>query len=72
MTNHHPQPNTTLPIMEEETLASATECTGLVPAAVQTPQEGEDYAQLYAIHLQKPAWKHEEGYTTNAPDSKHD
>ncbi len=45
------------PIREVEELASATECTGLTPAAVQTPSEAENYAQLYAIHMQKPAWK---------------
>ena len=44
---------------DEENLASATECTGLVPAAIQTPEEAEDYAQLYAIHLQKTAWSRE-------------
>lgn len=48
-----------LPIMEVEDLASATECTGLIPAGVQTPEEGESYAELYAIHEQKPAWKRE-------------
>lgn len=45
------------PIREVEELASATECTGLAPAAIQTPSEAESYAQLYAIHMQKPAWK---------------
>lgn len=42
-------------VQEVENLASVTECTGLVPAAVQTPEEGSSYAQLYAIHEQKPA-----------------
>ena len=42
-----------------EELASATECTGLVPTAIQTPEEAEDYAQLYAIHTQKTAWQSE-------------
>lgn len=46
-------------VQEVENLASATECTGLVPAAVQTPEEGSSYAQLYAIHEQKPAWQAE-------------
>ena len=50
----------TLPIREVEDLASATECTGLVPAAVQCEEEGENYAELYAIHEQKPAWENEE------------
>ncbi len=46
-------------VWDVEKLASATECTGLVPAAIQTPEEAEDYARLYAIHLQKTAWKRE-------------
>lgn len=52
--------NTALPIREVEELASATECTGLTPAAVQSPEEGESYAEMYAIHQQKPAWENEE------------
>ena len=51
---------TTYPIEETEDLASFTECTGLVPAAVQTEDEGEAYAELYAIHNQKTAWENEE------------
>ena len=47
-------------LYDVEELASATECTGLTPAAVQSPEEGEAYAQLYAIHQQKPAWKNGE------------
>ena len=46
-------------IWDVEDLASATECTGLVPAAIQTPEEAEDYASLYAIHQQKTAWTKE-------------
>ena len=45
---------------DTEMLASATECTGLVPAAIQTPEEAEDYSRLYAIHSQKTAWTREE------------
>ena len=45
---------------DTQQLASATECTGLVPAAIQTPEEAQDYARLYAIHRQKPAWTREE------------
>ena len=59
MKNSRNAPAQTLPILETEDLASATECTGLVPAGVQTPDEAENYAQLYAIHEQKPAWKRE-------------
>lgn len=47
-------------VWDVEELASATECTGLVPAAIQTPEEAEDYSKLYAIHLQKTAWTCEE------------
>ena len=42
-----------------EDLASATECTGLVPAAIQTQEEADNYSRLYAIHQQKTAWKSE-------------
>jgi len=48
-----------LPIWEPEDLASASECTGLTPAAIQTPDEADNYAELYAIHEQKTAWKKE-------------
>lgn len=44
------------PVLEVEELASATECTGLTPSAVQSPAEGLTYAELYAIHQQKTAW----------------
>ncbi len=49
-----------LPIWEPEDLVSMSECTGLAPAAIQTPEEAENYANLYAIHEQKTAWKGEE------------
>lgn len=49
-----------MPIADAEDLASATECTGLTPAAVQSEEEGEAYAELYAIHQQKPAWENGE------------
>ena len=48
------------PICDVEDLASATECTGLTPAAVQSPEEGETYAELYAIHQLRPSWKYGE------------
>jgi len=47
-------------VWDVEELASARECTGLVPAAIQTPEEAENYARLYAIHEQKTAWTREE------------
>ena len=37
-----------------EVVASATECTGLSPAAVLDEQEAGAYAQLYSVHRQKP------------------
>lgn len=46
-------------VEDAEQLASATGCTGLVPAPIQTPEEAENYAELYAIHEQKTAWKTE-------------
>lgn len=48
------------PVPEVAELASATECTGLIPAAVRTPGQARSYAELYAIHMQKPAQEHEE------------
>ncbi len=47
-------------VWDVEKLASATECTGLVPSAIHTMEEAETYAHLYAIHQQKPAWTREE------------
>lgn len=54
--DHHSRSPQEPPVRDIEMLASATECTGLTPAAIQTPEEGENYAELYAIHQQKPAW----------------
>ena len=42
------------PIREVENLASATECTGLIPSAIQNESDAEHYARLFAIHQQKP------------------
>ena len=41
------------PASDAECLSSVTECTGLTPSAVLTEGEAEDYANLYAIHLQR-------------------
>lgn len=46
-------------VWEAEEITSATECTGLVPAAIQTKEEAESYTGLYAIHQQKPARERE-------------
>lgn len=40
---------------EPELVASATECTGLSPAAVRSEEEAEHYAQMYGVHVQLPA-----------------
>lgn len=48
------------PVPEVAELASATECTGLIPSAVRTPGQAHSYAELYAIHEQKPAGDGEE------------
>lgn len=37
-----------------ECVASATECTGLSPAAVRDEPEAQAYAQLYGVHTQLP------------------
>ena len=59
------------PVREVEDLASATECTGLTPAAIQSPEEAENYAELYAIHEQKPAWENEELAARRPKPDKH-
>ncbi len=48
------------PVPEVAELASATECTGLIPSAVHTTGQARSYADLYAIHEQKPARDGEE------------
>lgn len=50
------------PFYDTEKVASTTECTGLSPAAVLSEEEAESYAELYAVHRQKPV-KNEEEYT---------
>lgn len=41
------------PIVESESLSSATECTGLTPSAIYSENEADDYSRLYDIHQQK-------------------
>ena len=65
------KPNVLLPIREVEELASATECTGLTPAAVQSTEEGENYAEMYAIHEQKPASENEKAAASRPQNRKH-
>lgn len=42
------------PIYDIEKVASTTDCTGLIPAAVDDESQAEAYASLYAIHPVKP------------------
>lgn len=41
------------PIRDIENTASARDCTGLVPSAIQDDAVAERYSALYAIHRQK-------------------
>lgn len=46
------------PFEEIENVASATECTGLLPALpVDEPEAEADVARLYAIHAPEPRQK---------------
>jgi len=38
------------PIFKAQEVSSATECTGLMPAQIETDAEGEELADLGAIH----------------------
>ena len=35
--------------LEDGTVASATECTGLMPSAPSTEEEAEEYQDIYAV-----------------------
>ncbi len=48
------------PFYDTEKVASTTECTGLSPAAVLSDEEAESYAELYAVHRQKPVVNEQE------------
>ena len=54
-----PDPKWEDPIYDVEKIASATECTGLIPAAADTQAEAENYAELYAIHPVKAEFESE-------------
>lgn len=66
MPNHgysEKRPDSTLvnpPVQDVENLASAYDCTGLIPSQVLNDEEAESYARLYAIHMQKPTEPGEE------------
>lgn len=53
------QPPVNPPIPDIEDVAAFTECTGLIPSALETEDEGENYARLYGIHRQKCPRKEE-------------
>ena len=38
-----------------EKVASITECTGLIPAALKDEEEAKSYQDLYSIHKQIPS-----------------
>lgn len=38
------------PFFDVEKVASCTECTGILPAQIQTGEQGEDVAALQSIH----------------------
>ncbi len=42
------------PVPDIHKVAASTECTGLIPFAVGTEDEAENYQKLYGIHPQKP------------------
>ncbi len=43
------------PPLDVDEVAAASECTGLIPSAVETEAEGSAYQTLYGIPRQKPA-----------------
>lgn len=42
------------PIFDVEQVASATECTGLMPAQIQSAEQGESLSKLESIHRIHP------------------
>ena len=42
------------PVYDIEKVASNTECTGLIPAALKDEEEAESYQDIYSIHKQIP------------------
>ncbi len=42
------------PLFDVEQAASATECTGLMPAQIQSDEQGEALSELESIHLIRP------------------
>ena len=55
MTKEDPRKNPSRdPIFDVETVVSATECTGLLPAQIQSAEEGADISSLESIHPIQP------------------
>ena len=42
------------PLFDVEQVASATECTGLMPAQIQSDEQGEALSELESIHRIHP------------------
>lgn len=42
------------PVFDVENVVSATECTGLLPAQIQSAEEGENISSLEGIHPIQP------------------
>lgn len=42
------------PIFDVTQVASATECTGILPAQIETAEQGEDISRLESIHPIQP------------------
>ncbi len=49
----HEKTETDNTFYDTETVASATECTGLAPSAILDGEEAESYGELYSIHKPK-------------------
>ncbi len=52
--------------LEDSTVASANECTGLMPSAPATEDEAEEYQDLYAVPA-PPQWQDDGKKDTNGP-----
>ena len=42
------------PLFDPEQVASATECTGILPAQIETAEQGESISQLQSIYAVAP------------------
>ena len=60
-------PESSLPLGETTSVASATECTGLEAQPILSDNAAESYTQLYGIHAQKPQGNIGKGNPNNDP-----